>query len=123
MRGILQVDHAYIEAAQTLGASSEWKILRYVTLPSVLPCLFQGMISGMRAACGSLMIAEMMGVESGLAWYITWQRRLGQFYENVYSDRYDLHYIFIRRCGAGPAPQADFTLGGECRCLIPEVDQ
>ena len=49
--------------------------------------------------------------------------RLGQFYENVYSDRYDLHYIFIRRCGAGPAPQADFTLGGECRCLIPEVDQ
>ena len=42
MRGILQVDHAYIEAAQTLGASSEWKILRYVTLPSVLPCLFQG---------------------------------------------------------------------------------
>lgn len=53
MRGILQVDHAYIEAAQTLGASSEWKILRYVTLPSVLPCLFQGMISGMRAACGS----------------------------------------------------------------------
>lgn len=69
------------------------------------------------------MIAEMMGVESGLAWYITWAARLGQFYENVYSDRYDLHYIFIRRCGAGPAPQADFTLGGECRCLIPEVDQ
>ena len=79
MRGILQVDHAYIEAAQTLGASSEWKILRYVTLPSVLPCLFQGMISGMRAACGSLMIAEMMGVESGLAWYITWQRGWGNF--------------------------------------------
>lgn len=79
MRGILQVDHAYIEAAQTLGASSEWKNLRYVTLPSVLPCLFQGMISGMCAACGSLMIAEMMGVESGLAWYITWQRGWGNF--------------------------------------------
>lgn len=45
MRGILQVDHAYIEAAQTLGASSEWKILRYVTLPSVLPCLFQGKLN------------------------------------------------------------------------------
>ena len=48
MRGILQVDHAYIEAAQTLGASSEWKILRYVTLPSVLPCLFQGNGTGQR---------------------------------------------------------------------------
>ena len=37
------------------------------------------MVSGMRAACGSLMIAEMMGVESGLAWYITWQRGWGNF--------------------------------------------
>lgn len=79
MRGIMQVDLAYVETAQTLGVSNEWKMIRYVTLPSVMPCLFQGMVSGMRAACASLMIAEMMGVESGLAWYITWQRGWGNF--------------------------------------------
>ena len=79
MRGIMQVDLAYVETAQTLGVSNEWKMIRYVTLPSVMPCLFQGMVGGMRAACASLMIAEMMGVESGLAWYITWQRGWGNF--------------------------------------------
>ncbi|MDO4322630.1 MAG: ABC transporter permease subunit [Lachnospiraceae bacterium] len=79
MNGILRVDKAYYEAAQMLGARSSLQLIRRVTIPMILPDLFQGLVAGMRAACASLMIAEMMGVESGLAWYITWQRGWGNF--------------------------------------------
>jgi NitT/TauT family transport system permease protein len=63
-------------------------------LPSILPDIFQGLITGMRVACGSLMVAEMMGVESGLAWYITWQRGWGQF-TKMYTAVISICLIFI----------------------------
>ena len=79
MNGILQVNRSYGEAAKMLGVRRESAMVLHVTVPLVMPNLFQGLISGMRAACGSLVIAEMMGVESGLAWYMTWQRGWGNF--------------------------------------------
>ena len=79
MNGILQVDRAYGESAKMLGVRSSGSMILHVTIPLVMPNLFQGLVSGMRAACGSLVIAEMMGVESGLAWYMTWQRGWGNF--------------------------------------------
>ena len=48
----------------------------------------------MRTACASLMIAEMMGVESGLAWYITWQRGWGNF-TKVYTAVVVICVVFI----------------------------
>jgi NitT/TauT family transport system permease protein len=33
----------------------------------------------MSIACTALMIAEMMGVEAGLGWYINWQRSWAEF--------------------------------------------
>jgi len=87
-------DIPHIEAADFFGIASGNKMANKfersgltavksekVDAPIVqeFPLTLECMVSGMRAACGSLMIAEMMGVESGLAWYITWQRGWGNF--------------------------------------------
>lgn len=72
MTGIRNVDKSYYEAARTLGAS-ENELVRKIAIPSATPNIFQGLISGMSSACTSLIVAEMLGVESGLGWYITWK--------------------------------------------------
>lgn len=70
--GIRNVDPAYYDAAQTLGASNS-QMVRKIAIPSASPNIFQGLVSAMSAACNALIVAEMMGVESGLGWYITWK--------------------------------------------------
>ena len=94
MNAIMQVDKSYGEVAQTLGASTEAKVIFHVTVPLIMPGIFQGLTSGMRTACASLMIAEMMGVESGLAWYITWQRGWGNF-TKMYTAVVVICVVFI----------------------------
>lgn len=70
--GIHNVDPAYYEAAQTLGATNS-ELVRKIAIKSASPNIFQGLIAGMSAACNALIVAEMLGVESGLGWYITWK--------------------------------------------------
>ena len=70
--GIHNVDPSYYEAAQTLGATNS-ELVRKVAIKSATPNIFQGLIAGMSAACNALIVAEMLGVESGLGWYITWK--------------------------------------------------
>ena len=70
--GIRNVDPSYYEAAQTLGATNS-ELVRKVAIKSATPNIFQGLIAGMSAACNALIVAEMLGVESGLGWYITWK--------------------------------------------------
>lgn len=72
MTGIKNVDSSYYEAAKTLGAS-EYELVTKIAIPSASPNIFQGLISAMSSACMSLIVAEMLGVESGLGWYITWK--------------------------------------------------
>lgn len=72
MTGIKNVDSSYYEAAKTLGAS-EYELVTKIAIPSASPNIFQGLISAMSSACTSLIVAEMLGVESGLGWYITWK--------------------------------------------------
>lgn len=72
MTGIKNVDLSYYEAAKTLGAS-EYELVTKIAIPSASPNIFQGLISAMSSACTSLIVAEMLGVESGLGWYITWK--------------------------------------------------
>ena len=71
--GIKNVDKSYYDAARTLGAKG-WQLLAYVAIPHAVPNIFQGLTSGMSAACVALITAEMIGVESGLGWYIIWQK-------------------------------------------------
>jgi len=70
--GIHNVDPSYYEAAQTLGATNS-ELVRKIAIKSATPNIFQGLIAGMSAACNALIVAEMLGVESGLGWYITWK--------------------------------------------------
>ncbi|MDY3006407.1 ABC transporter permease subunit [Anaerococcus porci] len=72
MTGIKNVDKSYYEVARTLGAN-ENELVRKIAIPSATPNIFQGLISAMSSACTSLIVAEMLGVESGLGWYITWK--------------------------------------------------
>jgi NitT/TauT family transport system permease protein len=44
-----------------------------------MPSIFNGLTQGMSIACTALMVAEMLGVESGLGWYINWQRGWAEF--------------------------------------------
>lgn len=83
MTGIRNVDKSYYEAARTLGAS-ENQLVRKIAIPSALPNIFQGLTAAMSSACTSLLIAEMMGVESGLGWYINWKKSWAE-YANMYG--------------------------------------
>lgn len=70
--GIRNVDPSFYEAARTLGATNK-DLVKRIAIPSASPNIFQGLVSAMSAACNALIVAEMMGVESGLGWYITWK--------------------------------------------------
>ena len=56
--------------------------------------LVKGLVMGMSTACVSLLAAEMIGVESGLGWYITWQRGWAKF-SNMYGAIIIICIIFV----------------------------
>lgn len=70
--GISNVEQDYFEAARTLGANKRQLVFR-VAIPHAMPSILQGCTQAMSSSCVALMIAEMMGVKSGLGWYMTWQ--------------------------------------------------
>ena len=93
MTGIKNVDNSYYEAAKTLGAN-EYELVRKIAIPSASPNIFQGLISAMSSACTSLIVAEMLGVESGLGWYITWKSSWAD-YSSMYGAIILLAITFI----------------------------
>lgn len=78
MTGVASVRTHYYEVARTLG-TKKLGILFRVAIPSALPNIFGGLTQGMSVACLTLVVAEMMGVESGLGWYINWQKGWAEF--------------------------------------------
>ena len=78
MTGVMSVRKHFYEVAKTLG-TSKIGILFRVVIPSALPHIFGGLTQGMSVACLTLIVAEMMGVESGLGWYINWQKGWAEF--------------------------------------------
>ena len=91
--GIHNVDPSYYEAAQTLGATNS-ELVRKIAIKSATPNIFQGLIAGMSAACNALIVAEMLGVESGLGWYITWKSSWAD-YSSMYGAIILLAITFI----------------------------
>lgn len=81
--GISNVDRSLFNVAKTLGANPRQLVFN-IAIPAALPNIFNGLTTGMSSACTSLLIAEMMGVESGLGWYITWQKSWAMF-DNMYA--------------------------------------
>lgn len=91
--GIKNVEPSYYEAAQTLGATNS-ELVRKIAIKSATPNIFQGLIAGMSAACNALIVAEMLGVESGLGWYITWKSSWAD-YSAMYGAIILLAFTFI----------------------------
>lgn len=69
--GCKHVPRSLIRAARTLGAS-EFKILRTVVLPFASPTIMAGLRLGLGMSWVALIVAEMVGVKSGLG-YVLWQ--------------------------------------------------
>jgi NitT/TauT family transport system permease protein len=76
--GVSNVDKSNFEVARTFGLSKLGLVFK-VALPAASPSIFTGLTQGMGIACTALMVAEMLGVESGLGWYISWQRGWAEF--------------------------------------------
>jgi NitT/TauT family transport system permease protein len=81
--GVGSVPSAYYDVARTLGANARFLVLR-VAIPAALPSVFVGLFMGLGASFSVLVVAEMMGVKSGLGWYLTWSQGWAA-YANMYA--------------------------------------
>lgn len=81
--GVAGVNRNYYDVARTLGAT-QWFLVLRVAIPAALPQVFVGLFMGLGASFSVLVVAEMMGVKSGLGWYLTWAQGWGA-YTNMYA--------------------------------------
>lgn len=81
--GVASVHKNYYDVARTMGASPWFLVLR-VAIPASLPQVFVGLFMGLGAAFSTLVVAEMLGVKSGLGWYLTWAQGWAS-YPNMYG--------------------------------------
>ncbi|MDR1228040.1 MAG: ABC transporter permease subunit [Azoarcus sp.] len=90
--GVANVNKAYYDVARTMGAS-EWFLIFRVAVPAALPQVFVGLFMGFGASFVVLIVAEMMGVKSGLGWYLTWAQGYAA-YVNMYGALIVMTIIF-----------------------------
>ncbi len=76
--GVSNVERSNFEVARTFGVKNLGLVFK-VAIPAAMPSILNGLTQGMSIACTALMVAEMLGVESGLGWYINWQRGWAEF--------------------------------------------
>jgi NitT/TauT family transport system permease protein len=81
--GVASVDKAYYDVARTLGARPGFLIFK-VAIPAALPHVFVGLFMGLGASFSTLVVAEMMGVKSGIGWYLQWAQGWAA-YANMYA--------------------------------------
>lgn len=81
--GIAGVNKAYYDVARTLGADGRFLILK-VAIPAALPHVFVGLFMGLGGSFAVLVVAEMLGVKSGLGWYLQWAQGWAA-YANMYA--------------------------------------
>jgi NitT/TauT family transport system permease protein len=81
--GVASVPTAYYDVARTLGASPRFLILK-VAIPAALPHVFVGLFMGLGSSFAVLVVAEMLGVKSGLGWYLQWAQGWAA-YANMYG--------------------------------------
>ena len=81
--GVAGVSTAYYDVARTLGANQRFLILQ-VVIPAALPHVFVGLFMGLGSSFAVLVVAEMLGVKSGLGWYLQWAQGWAA-YANMYG--------------------------------------
>lgn len=90
--GVASVDKAYYDVARTLGARRSFLIFK-VAIPAALPHVFVGLFMGLGASFSVLVAAEMMGVKSGLGYYLQWAQGWAA-YANMYGALIVMALIF-----------------------------
>ncbi len=80
MSGIANVPASYFDVARTLGARRSYLVFR-VAIPAAMPTVFIGLFMGLAVAFLTLLVAETVGVKSGLAWYIKWQQQFLEYHK------------------------------------------
>ncbi len=81
--GIQNTDNSYFEVSETLGAGPLYKIFK-VAVPAAMPSIFLGIFYATTSSFVTLVTAEMFGCESGIGWYLNWQKSM-MLYANVYA--------------------------------------
>jgi NitT/TauT family transport system permease protein len=81
--GISNTKASYLDVAKTLGAGRAFLIFR-VAIPAAMPSIFIGLFMGLGASFLTLVVAETIGVKSGLGWYVTWAQGWAE-YGKVYA--------------------------------------
>jgi len=81
--GISNTRASYLDVARTLGASRSYLIFR-VAVPAAMPNIFIGLFMGLGASFLTLVVAETVGVKSGLGWYVSWAQGWAE-YGKVYA--------------------------------------
>lgn len=81
--GISNTRASFLDVARTLGANQTYLIFR-VAIPAAMPNIFIGLFMGLGASFLTLIVAETVGVKSGLGWYVAWAQGWAE-YGKVYA--------------------------------------
>jgi NitT/TauT family transport system permease protein len=76
--GISNTQTSLLDVARTLGAGRAYLIFR-VAIPAALPSIFIGLFMGLGASFLTLVVAETVGVKSGLGWYVQWAQGWAEY--------------------------------------------
>lgn len=76
--GIANTRASYLDVARTLGANSSYLVFR-VAIPAAMPNIFLGLFMGLGASFLTLVVAENVGVTSGLGWYFNWAQTNAEY--------------------------------------------
>ena len=76
--GISNTRASYLDVARTLGAGPGYLIFR-VAIPAAVPNIFIGLFMGLGASFLTLVVAESVGVKSGLGWYVSWAQGWAEY--------------------------------------------
>jgi sulfonate transport system permease protein len=76
--GITNTRASYLDVARTLGAGQAYLIFR-VAIPAALPNIFIGLFMGLGTSFLTLVVAENVGVKSGLGWYVSWAQGWAEY--------------------------------------------
>ena len=78
LSGVMNVRASYLDVARTLGAGQAYLVFR-VAIPAALPNIFVGLFMGLGASFLTMVVAEGVGVQAGLGWYIDWARAYSDY--------------------------------------------
>jgi NitT/TauT family transport system permease protein len=76
--GIANTRASYLDVARTLGANRSFLIFR-VAIPAALPSIFIGLFMGLGTSFLTLIVAETVGVKSGLGYYVSWKQGWAEY--------------------------------------------